>query len=398
MKKELNQLIMQRYKYFLLGISLIIVGITFLETRANISLWQEVKTELNSKKAEKSFYKELKSKDAYPNGKMVILYDDREGKPEMETNDFSEYKRARLEVFHDNPHLVSSFSEYVGESFFLITLLAIISGFVLFFYDNKTNFNTLLFLSRYRRRDIYLAKYKIVGGTLLSILLVAKIARILGFILFIPSEHLNATFFELLPSQLLQVSLLGVVFILSSFAGLLLGEWVTGIITIFGFWYMFRSFIAGVLSIYSTLTGHMFSYTFLDLSFFFNLSKNNTLPVFIYFILFIAVSIILFIWGMKLYNQLSLENNGKYLMFDFLKKPVQIVFLVYVFVVATGPGLIDAIKIRVTGVNPYGEYQPSIVHNLTTTIIALLIGYLVSIIAIYRKNPFSFITKKKEVI
>ena len=73
MKKELNQLIMQRYKYFLLGISLLIVGITFLETKSNLSLWQETRTELSSKKAESSFYKELKSKDAYPNGKMVVL-------------------------------------------------------------------------------------------------------------------------------------------------------------------------------------------------------------------------------------------------------------------------------------------------------------------------------------
>ena len=397
MKKELNQLMMQRYKYFLLGISLLIVGITFLETKSNLSLWQETRTELNSKKAENSFYKELKSKDAYPNGKMVVLYDEREGKPELETNDFSEYKKARLEVFHDNPHFVSGFSDYVGESIFIITLMAVVSGFVLFFYDNKTNFNTMLFSSKYRRRDIYLTKYKIVGGTLLLTLLVAKVARILSFVLFIPSEYLNTNFFELLPSQLLQISLLGVVFMVSSFAGILLGEWVTGIITIFGFWYMFHSFAVGIFSIYSTLTDRVFSYPFLELTFFFNLSKRNTLPVFIYLGLFIVVSAILFIWGMKLYDQLSLENNGKYLMFDFLRKPIQLVFLVYLFVVATGPGLIDAIKIYVTGVSPYGDYHPSVLQNLITTTIALSIGYLISVIAIYRKNPFTFI-KKKEVL
>ncbi|MFY8331452.1 hypothetical protein [Vagococcus carniphilus] len=395
MKKELNQLIMQRYKYFLLGISLLIVGITILETKANLSLWQETRTELNSKKAENSFYKELKSKDSYPNGKMVVFYDDREGKSEVETDDFSEYKKARLEVFHDNPHFVSVYSGYVSESIFIITLMAIVSGFVLFFYDNKTNFNTMLFSSKYRRRDIYLTKYKIVGGTLFLTLLVAKVARILSFVLFIPSEHLNANFFELLPSQLLQVSLLGVVFMISSFAGILLGEWVTGVITIFGFWYMFNSFVAGIFSIYSTLTDRIFSNPFLELTFFFNLSKRNTLPVFIYLGLFIVVSAILFIWGMKLYDQLPLENNGKYLMFDFLRRPIQLVFLVYLFVATTGSGLVDAIKINVTGVSPYGDYHPSVLQNLITTTIALSIGYLISVIAIYRKNPFTFIKKKE---
>lgn len=395
MKKELNQLMMQRYKYFLLGISLLIVGITFLETKSNLSLWQEERTELNTKKAENSFYKELKSKDSYPSGKMVVFYDDREGKSEVETDDFSEYKKARLEVFHNDPHLVSVYSGYVSESIFIITLMAIVSGFVLFFYDNKTNFNTMLFSSKYRRRDIYLTKYKIVGGTLLLTLLVAKVARILSFVLFIPSEHLNANFFELLPSQLLQVSLLGVVFMMSSFAGILLGEWVTGVITIFGFWYMFNSFVAGLFSIYSTLTDRIFSNPFFELTFFFNLSKRNTLPVFIYLGLFIVVSAILFIWGMKLYDQLSLENNGKYLMFDFLRRPIQFVFLVYLFVATTGSGLVDAIKINVTGVSPYGDYHPSVIQNLITTTIALSIGYLISIIAIYRKNPFAFIKKKE---
>lgn len=395
MKKELNQLMMQRYKYFLLGISLLIVGITFLETKSNLSLWQEERTELNTKKAENSFYKELKSKDSYPNGKMVVFYDDREGKSEVETDNFSEYKKARLEVFQNEPHLVSVYSGYVSESIFIITLMAIVSGFVLFFYDNKTNFNTMLFSSKYRRRDIYLTKYKIVGGTLLLTLLVAKVARILSFVLFIPSEHLNANFFELLPSQLLQVSLLGVIFMMSSFAGILLGEWVTGVITIFGFWYMFNSFVAGIFSIYSTLTDRIFSNPFFELTFFFNLSKRNTLPVFIYLGLFIVVSAILFIWGMKLYDQLSLENNGKYLMFDFLRRPIQLVFLVYLFVATTGSGLVDAIKINVTGVSPYGDYHPSVIQNLITTTIALSIGYLISIIAIYRKNPFAFIKKKE---
>ena len=96
MKKELNQLMMQRYKYFLLGISLLIVGITFLETKSNLSLWQEERTELNTKKAENSFYKELKSKDSYPNGKMVVFYDDREGKSEVETDNFSELEETEF--------------------------------------------------------------------------------------------------------------------------------------------------------------------------------------------------------------------------------------------------------------------------------------------------------------
>ncbi len=395
MKKQLNQLIVERYKYFLLGVTLLIIGVTLFETRSNISNWKEVQTELSDKKAEKEFYKDLKNTESYPTGKMTVFYDNREGRPAVDTDDFKEYKNYRLEVFHDDPNVVATYPGYASESMFLLLLVAIISGFVLFFYDNKTNFNTLLFSSKFRRRDIYFAKYKIVAGSLLLALIISKVMRILSFMLFIPSEHLNASFLELLPSQILQITALALIFSVSSFAGIILGEWITGVVTLFGFWYMLTSFVVGVFSVYSNLINRVVYYEFIDVNLFLQLAKNNTGATFLYIMLFLAASLGMFFWGMTLYDRLSLEKNGNYLMFDFLRKPTQVIFLIYVFFATSGSSLIDALKIQLTGNNHYGDYQPSIIENLIATAIIMSVAYIISSITIYRKNPFSFLKKEK---
>lgn len=396
MKKELQELLIQRYKYLLIAIAVFFIGLSFLETKNNISTWKDIQIEVTDKNAEKNFYKEIKDKNSYPDGKMTLYYDVDNGDKVIATDNFEEYKENRLKVFPDKKDQQSVFGFYLTESIFLLISVTIISGFALFFYDNKTNFNTLLFSSKFSKQAIYLAKYKIVGGTFLVTLVIAKLVRMLGLVLFIPKEYLNVSFLELLPSQILQISCLMTIFVVSSFAGLILGDWITGIVTMLGFWYMLSGFIYGLNSIYVTLMNKEFkNVPGFEIVNYFELSKKSVSEILLPILVFLIISIILLLWGNQLYKQLSLENNGNYLMFNHLKKPVQIIFLLFVFVVTRGGALIEALKIKLTGINPYGQYQPSVAHSLLITLLVLVVAYLVSTIIIYRKNPLKMLTKLK---
>lgn len=396
MKKELQELLIQRYKYLLIAIAVFFIGLSFLETKNNISNWKDIQIEVTDKNAEKNFYKEIKDKNSYPDGKMTLYYDVDNGDKVIATDNFEEYKENRLKVFPDKKDQQSVFGFYLTESIFLLISVTVISGFALFFYDNKTNFNTLLFSSKFSKQAIYLAKYKIVGGTFLLTLAIAKLVRMLGLVLFIPKEYLNVSFLELLPSQILQISCLMTIFVVSSFAGLILGDWITGIVTMLGFWYMLSGFIYGLNSIYVTLMNKEFkNVPGFEIVNYFELSKKSVSEILLPILVFLIISIILLLWGNQLYKQLSLENNGNYLMFNHLKKPVQIIFLLFVFVVTRGGALIEALKIKLTGINPYGQYQPSVAHSLLITLLVLVVAYLVSTIIIYRKNPLKMLTKLK---
>lgn len=396
MKKELQELLIQRYKYLLIAIAVFFIGLSFLETKNNISNWKDIQIEVTDKNAEKNFYKEIKDKNSYPDGKMTLYYDVDNGDKVIATDNFEEYKENRLKVFPDKKDQQSVFGFYLTESISLLISVTVISGFALFFYDNKTNFNTLLFSSKFSKQAIYLAKYKIVGGTFLLTLAIAKLVRMLGLVLFIPKEYLNVSFLELLPSQILQISCLMTIFVVSSFAGLILGDWITGIVTMLGFWYMLSGFIYGLNSIYVTLMNKEFkNVPGFEIVNYFELSKKSVSEILLPILVFLIISIILLLWGNQLYKQLSLENNGNYLMFNHLKKPVQIIFLLFVFVVTRGGALIEALKIKLTGINPYGQYQPSVAHSLLITLLVLVVAYLVSTIIIYRKNPLKMLTKLK---
>lgn len=396
MKKELQELLIQRYKYLLIAIAVFFIGLSFLETKNNISNWKDIQIEVTDKNAEKNFYKEIKDKNSYPDGKMTLYYDVDNGDKVITTDNFEEYKENRLKVFPDKKDQQSVFGFYLTESISLLISVTVISGFALFFYDNKTNFNTLLFSSKFSKQAIYLAKYKIVGGTFLLTLAIAKLVRMLGLVLFIPKEYLNVSFLELLPSQILQISCLMTIFVVSSFAGLILGDWITGIVTMLGFWYMLSGFIYGLNSIYVTLMNKEFkNVPGFEIVNYFELSKKSVSEILLPILVFLIISIILLLWGNQLYKQLSLENNGNYLMFNHLKKPVQIIFLLFVFVVTRGGALIEALKIKLTGINPYGQYQPSVGHSLLITLLVLVVAYLVSTIIIYRKNPLKMLTKLK---
>ncbi|MEG0551374.1 MAG: hypothetical protein RR554_09425 [Vagococcus sp.] len=391
MKKELQDLLVQRYKYVLIAMAVFFVGLSLYETKVSISNWKEAETEVTGKKGEASFYKEIKDKNSYPDGKMTLYYDVNNGDKVFSTDDFEEYKEARLEVFPDKPDQQSVFGSYLNESYFLMIVVTIICGFSLFFYDNKTNFNTLLFSSKFKKKEIYQAKLKIVGGTLLLSLVVSKLLKLAGLTLFIPREHLNASFTDLLPSQIVLTTCLVAIFIVSSFAGVILGEWITGVITISVFWYMLSAFLSGLSVTYYTLTNKNFqNLEWFSINNYFELSKKGFPEVIIPTLFFLLISFVLLFWGEKIFKKLSLENNGKYLMDDSLRRPVQIVFLIFVFFVTKGPGLIEAIKIKVTGINPYGQYEPSVVSAMIMTVIILLVAFMISTTVIYRKNPFKF--------
>lgn len=394
MKKELRQLLVERYKWLMLGIAALLIFIAAQGTLSTVSQWHSMADDLDKTENEAQFYKDLKDESMSVDGKMFIYYDDKTDK-EVGTDDYDVYKDYQLKVFDGNFY---GFNTYSESSLVLLTI-AIICGFTLFFYDNKTNFNTLLFSSRFKRKDIYQMKYLLIGSTFILSLAISRLIYVLGLIISIPSNYLNATFMELLPSQIMMIVFLSMVFVVSSFAGLILGEWISGILTMFGFWVSLPSFINSIPFSFlskdrSVITREYYTYYF-DYSRYIQTNKSTFSDIGLAVSLCVIVSILFYLWGQKLFSEISLEKNGSYLMFDGLRKATQWLFVIYVFFVFSASSVFEVLEIKITGKNPYTDYEPNLIRILITAFIMAVISYVIAHGVIYRSIPFKF--RKKEV-
>ena len=397
MKKELQKLMLERYKWLMLGIVGVILLVCVQNVYGGISNWNYQNKELNKPSAETQFYKDLKDPDYGYDGKMYLYWDEKTGK-DVTTSNFEEYKNYQLKVFADDKN-EQQMNLFYSEPWFQLTVIAVILGMSVFFFDLKTNFNPLLFSSRFRRQDIYTMKIKLLGGTFLGTLVISKLIVLLALVTMIPKEYLNATFMELLPSQIGQIAVLSFIFMASSFAGLILGEWISGILTLVGFWYTLPVFIGafpiGLISKEKTVfTGGIYFnfYSILEMS------KATFASELFKISLAIGLSIVFYLWGKSLYSKVTLENNGSYLLFNHLRKPVQIVFTFYAFMIMASGNLFEAIEINITGKNPYGEFIPSLPRAIAFSLVCVAISYLIASLVIYRKNPFRKIGKKEALL
>lgn len=403
MKKDLQKLILERYKWLMLGVILVLGFVLFKGTYNMISSWHDQKNHLDMKQTEIEFYRDLKDPDIYPDGGAPIYYDPVLEK-EITTKDFSEFRDYQLKVFNDEEHTMVFYNGIsYGDIVIILMGVAIVAGFSLFFYDNKTHFNTLLFSSRYTRVDIYKMKFKVVGSSFIISLILIKLIQLMAIVSAIPKEYLNATFTDLLPSQMLQVLFLTFVFGLSSFAGLILGEWISGVLTIIGFWYTVPAVISAFpvgffMKKHSVLKeGSFYYFDYYELM---QLEKGISNHQLFIGLFCLILSVLFYYWGKRLYQVLSLEKNGNYLMFNHLRRPTQIVFLIYTFFMFNASSFFEALELAIKKqTEASAEYYISLPRTLRSIIIVAVVSYFLSNFVIYRKNPFTFSFKKlkKEV-
>lgn len=258
MNPALKKLLITRYKIPLILIIVIISSIYAFQTLSGITSWKSSFQYFSTEKAEIDFKRQIKNSYDFEDeqtGK-IFLYYDLEKEHAIYTDNFKDYKDYSLVVFNpvtDANQLPYNAYSYYNEHFIFLLILFIISGVLLFLYDLKTQFTAALFSSKFKRQEIYWHKLVIVGSTLSGTLFVAKIIALITYRLFIPSEFLNITLKQHLFSTLSGWLTLVAVFIISSFIGMLFGEWLFGLTAITVLYFTFSMFLASFDSIYRTI-------------------------------------------------------------------------------------------------------------------------------------------------
>ena len=199
----------------------------------------------------------------------------------------------------------------------------------------------------------------------------------------IPSEYFNGEMSLLVTSVLAGTCVIGLVFLISSFAGLILGEWVTGVLTLFGFYISLSFFFEAIAELEEVFKYYVLGYALTEdysrvlSDHLFVAGLNNRAIPTSSFLVYLLIALVLLISGQKLFAKVTLENNNKYLVFAKLRRPTLIIFMLYCTILVAGFG---------SSYHLYAEHE---VFNfwgwLLKIILAGIVSYLIGSLTIYRQ-------------
>ncbi|WEG72492.1 ABC transporter permease subunit [Vagococcus intermedius] len=388
--RELLAILWQRYKIYLLLMLALVLGFAVMNSQTGVKNWQAEYH--NEKVAKNTFEEQIKysKADTSPEEKHpgeVMLYHG-EGKKETYTKDFKEFRDHQLQFYLTN-EIYGSGNGYIyfSQNITVYLVCAIVVGFLTFFLDYKTGFNTLLFSSRFKRGDIFKTKLILIGGGFFIVVIAAKTIALLNLWWQIPMEYFKVDMGQALLGVLASSILTVTVYLTSCLAGIVLAEWVTGLLTISLFWFSLlflnnaltelvavvryellgrkledalnsRTFLMRVEEIYQ---GYQFNWKLLLLS--------------------VVISLIMLVISFSLFNKQDLTHNGEYLAFSFLRKPTVILLVTYI-----------TFTVSVTGVSRY-MYMTNVTFSPTyfciKLLISLVVSYVISQLLVYRQLKIS---------
>ncbi|MGO3838231.1 MAG: hypothetical protein ACTJHZ_07680 [Vagococcus sp.] len=399
MEKSLHRLLAARYKNLLIGIVLIISGVYAIQTINSISSWKQTYHYYQTQESIKDFDTQIK--DSYEfndeqKGKVFLYYDLKKEKAYY-TDNYDQYKQYVLTIFShesDSSRLPFNAYDFYNEHFLLVFSILVIVGFSLFMFDLKTNFNTLLFSSKYTRSSIYWQKYWLVGGTLFITLLIAKSVTFLSYQIFIPSTYLNISVYQHITSTFSGLILLMSGFIVSSFIGLMMGEWMSASFTLLGLFLSFNLFIGNInqaaTELFAKNQTEPANIVISSVEKIIPVSQTSLKPINILLLLFIVVlSGMILVAGQLIYQHISLEENGNYLLLPQLKRPVQILFMLYCLITINLPNIMAVSNSEET-LTLIETTKPFFQLSVT-----IFVSYLVSEFVLYKKMP-KFMSKLNE--
>ena len=224
----------------------------------------------------------------------------------VDTTQIVDVSIRRWQVYSDDQFVAYS-------TFFHFMFLGIGAAFMN--QDLKDNFNQFLFSSGFSRKQVYWAKLRIVLAVLVGIVIVVTGLQYLTYWVAAPAGMgFQLAWPGLLTSWAYGLMMSFGLFSIGWFAALIMGQTGTMILILLGF----TISLAGLDTIYDNmLHGGPFH-------------LNGSQRDWTIILTLLVFAIVLVIWGAYLYNRLSLEHNGEYLLFPGLKLPVYIVFVVYV--------------------------------------------------------------------
>lgn len=211
-----------------------------------------------------------------------------------------------------NQWIVYQSSKFGSVSLFSywLVFVAWLSGLLLMMQDLKDNFNQFLFASGYKRQRIYWTKLGMALVGLLAIDVVTALVQYLTYWIKLPhGMSFNLALPGFLTTWLSGLVLSLLMFAICWFAALIVGQSGALVITVCGF----TLSMTGLMTYFQSVTVHMATR---DIEW---LAMG----------LWLLAALILLVWGSFLFDRLSLEHNGEYLMFPRLRVPLYIVFVLY---------------------------------------------------------------------
>lgn len=339
MDSSLKKLLLHHYKKVMIALVLIISGIYLFETVSGITSWKNSYAYFNSESAKTSFEKKIKesySFDDQEQGK-IFLYFNLDKEESVYTDSFEEYKNYSLTFFNPNEdanQLGFNAYPFYNEHFLQILIIFVLCGIFLFLLDLKSNFNSLLFTSKYKRSTIYWYKYYLIGGTLSVSLFLSKVISMSAYRFFIPSNYLNISLSQQIISSFSGWLTLVSIFILSSFLGLIIGDWLFGVIATLTILFTFQSFLSNVNYIIQTffldesdITSKVNTNMLSDILPLTQVTTQpfNALPL---LILIVLACLTLFL-GQFIFDSITLEDSGSFIIIPKLKRIIQIIIICY---------------------------------------------------------------------
>lgn len=270
MNRTLRTIIWKRNKLVVMGLSLLLIGYSILFTATGIHRWQENYKYQHSEQIKKDYanyltkqqeqeiqvnetYKKFgDAKDfqqyVYEHGLQgVLTYHKETDSYKLETSSFKDYSYRDLnlvpnsaesglaKIYHSGYFLIGNgmFSGLIGNDLlFFFAMMGFLTGFL----DYKTNFLTVLFSSKFKRKAILNTKVQLILTLTIVSVLLAMVLNIGGYYLMIPHQYLNINLEQLVAFQgsLLAVGVM--VYFLSLFGGIICGQSVTGGFSIIAFY------------------------------------------------------------------------------------------------------------------------------------------------------------------
>ncbi len=345
MNPSLKRVLILRYKPALILLVSLILGIYFFQTVAGVTSWKNDYKYFHSKAATVDFDKQIQDSYSFDDGQggKIFLYYDLAKEHAVYTDSFDDYKDYTLTVFNSktdsNQQAFNAYS-YYNEHFLIMLIIVVSSGVLLFLFDLKSNFTAALFSSRFKRSEIYWHKLSIVGLTIGASLLIGKLGSLLAYQFFIPNEFLNITLYQHLISTLSGWLTLISVFVLSSFIGLLFGEWLYGIATIIVLFFTFSTFLSNVDMVYSNFFVNESDITYTvsanALTRYLPVAQTTTLGINVLsLVTIIVLAILALVLGNSIFKKISLEQTGDFLMVPQFNRLFQVIMIIYGMTITT---------------------------------------------------------------
>lgn len=228
------------------------------------------------------------------------------------------------------------FTTFINEPSHILWIAIALLSFGLFFLDKFSDFDQFLFASRFSKKMIFSTKMIFGFSTLLGSLIIGKIIFIGLLYMRIPNEFFNATFFELLPNQLLSLLFYSLIFSMMMFFAIIIGD----VFFLFFVSIGFSISIGFFMNTFRTLFDKWNYYQHGSISMIasnswvFSLFKAPGIqgehpPIWYYLVYSVGTGLLVAL-SSHYYKKLSLENNGKFILFSTLNKPLILIVSLYV--------------------------------------------------------------------